>query len=126
LIEEKGVLETVSIKELEMQRRVLCNYFSVLKDWYGSKWPEKDNLFVSAAGFTAAVAFFKNKLIPYCNANFSYRPETIRAALILDSHSLFARSDYKGLQGRAAVRKISEKLTELFSPPITESGKIQI
>lgn len=88
----------------------------MLKSWYGPAWGAKDNVFLSAAGFTGAIDFFKNKLIPYCNVNRNYKLEFMAAAMKLDKEYLLKRSDLKGLQGRNAARQVTDGLTARFGP----------
>jgi DGQHR domain-containing protein len=126
LVEEKGIFETVGVGELEMQTRVLFNYLQVLKQWYGTKWNQKENAFLSAAGFSGAIDFLKNKLIPYCNIARSYKSETIRQAMSLDARSLIIRAELKGLQGRAAIRVVAENLVARFKPAQHDQDEIEI
>lgn len=126
LVEDKGVFDGVGIPELEMQTRVLFNYLGVLRDWYGPNWNEKDNAFLSAAGFSGAIDFLKNKLIPYCNTKRSYKADIIRQAMSLDQHSLITRGELKGLQGRAAIRTVSDGLTYRFLPVADIDEAIEI
>jgi DNA sulfur modification protein DndB len=116
LVEEKGALDAVGITEFEIQKRVLTNFLNVLKSWYGHAWGAKDNVFLSAAGFTGATDFFRNKLVPYCNVNRNYTLEFMTAAMKLDKDYLVKRSDLKGLQGRNAARQVTDSLTERFLP----------
>ena len=126
LVEDKGVFDSVVIRELEMQTRVLFNYLGVLRDWYWTKWTEKDNAFLSAAGFSGALDFLKNRLIPYCNTKRSYKAEAIRQAMKLDKHNLITRGELKGLQGRAAIRTVYDRLTDRFLPAAEIEESIEI
>jgi DNA sulfur modification protein DndB len=116
LVEDKGALDSVGITEFEIQKRVLTNFLAVLKSWYGPTWGGKDNVFLSAAGFTGAIDFFRNKLVPYCNVNRNYKLEFMTAAMNLDRDYLLKRSDLKGLQGRNAARQVTDSLTARFRP----------
>lgn len=80
LVEEKGVFEQVGVAELEMQTSALLNFFGVLREWYGGLWTDKDNVFLSAAGFSGAIDFLKNKLVSYCNSKGSFEATTIEEA----------------------------------------------
>ena len=104
---------------------MLTNFLSVLKNWYGIGWGHKDNVFLSAAGFTGAMDFFKNKLIAYCNLNRNYKLEFMSAAMKLDKDPVLKRSDLKGLQGRNAARQVTETLTASFSPSGVPQGEIE-
>jgi DNA sulfur modification protein DndB len=125
LVEEKGALDAVGITEFETQKRVLINYLSVLKLWYGAAWGNKDNVFLSAAGFIGAIDFFRNKLISYCNVNRNYKLDFMAAAMKLDPEHILKRSDVKGLQGRNAARQVTESLTARFGPAAQAQGDIE-
>lgn len=126
LVEEKGIFDQVGAPELEMQVSALLNFFNVLKEWYGGFWTDKDNAFLSAAGFSGAIEFFKTKLVFYCKTKGSFEAETIRQAMDLDSQSMLLRSDLKGLQGRAAMREIAELLVQRFNPQVAKgAGKLK-
>ena len=68
-----------------MQSSALLNFFETLKEWYGGFWPDKDNVFLTSAGFSGGIDFFKNRLVPYCNGRGSFEAKTIKEALDLDS-----------------------------------------
>lgn len=123
LVEEKGVFEQVGVSELQMQTSAMLNFFEVLKEWYAGLWSDKDNVFMTAAGFSGAIDFFKNRLVPYCNSKSSFESKTIKDALDLDTQAVILRSHLKGFQGRAALRAVSEMLTERFNPKIAAGKK---
>jgi len=122
LVEEKGIFEQVGVAELEMQTSALLNFFQVLRDWYAGLWSDKDNVFLSAAGFAGAIDFFKNKLVFYCNSKGSFETTTIKEAMDLDPQAFILRSHLKGLQGRHALRAVSEMLVERFMPQVKKGG----
>lgn len=121
LVEEKGIFEQVGVAELEMQTSALLNFFEVLRTWYGGLWSDKDNVFLSAAGFSGAIDFFKNKLVPYCNSKGSFQRSIFQGALDLDPQAFILRSHLKGLDGRHALRAVSDMLVERFIPQVTKS-----
>ena len=120
LVEEKGIFEQVGVDELEMQISALLNFFSVLKEWYGAIWLDKDNAFLSSAGFSGAVEFFKTKMIYYCKSKESFEFATIEKAMDLDSEAVILRSHLKGLQGREAMRGVADMLLERFKPKVAK------
>jgi len=123
LVEEKGIFEQVGVCELQMQISALLNYFTVIREWYRGLWNDKDNVFLTAAGFSGAADFLKNKLIYYCKSKGSFELKTIREAMDLDESDVILRSQLKGLQGRHAMRAVSEILTERFSPKTSLNDK---
>lgn len=66
LVEPKGILEIVNVKELHQQEQAITNFFEALRQLYGPKWASKDNVFLSALGFQGAIEFFRTRLIDYC------------------------------------------------------------
>lgn len=123
LVEEKGIFEQVGVSELEMQTSALLNFFDVLREWYGGLWSDKDNVFLTAAGFGGAIDFFKNKLIFYCKSKESFETTTIKRAMELDTQAIILRSHLKGLQGRHAMRAVSDMLVERFHPQVSKGVK---
>ena len=123
LVEEKGIFEQVGVAELQMQTSALLNFFEVMKEWYGGLWQDKDNVFLTAAGFSGAIDFVKNKLVFYCKSKNSFEKSTIKQAMDLDPQSVILRSHLKGMQGRHALRAVSEMLVERFTPLVISGAK---
>jgi len=123
LVEEKGIFEQVGVAELQMQTSALLNFFEVLKEWYGGLWTDKDDVFLSSAGFSGAIDFFKNKLVFYCKSKDSFEKTTIKQAMDLEPQAVILRSHLKGLQGRHALRTVSDMLVARFNPQLTAGAK---
>lgn len=123
LVEEKGIFEQVGVAELQMQTSALLNFFDVLKEWYGGLWTDKDNVFLTAAGFSGAIDFVKSKLVFYCKSKDSFEKSTIKQAMDLEKDAVILRSHLKGMQGRHALRAVSEMLVERFTPQVTAATR---
>lgn len=123
LVEEKGIFEQVGVVELEMQTTAVLNFFNVLREWYSGLWLDKDNAFLSSAGFSGGIEFFKTKLVFYCKSRDSFEVVTIRDALDLDPEQVILRSALKGLQGRRALREVSEMLVQRFNPQVRHGSR---
>jgi DNA sulfur modification protein DndB len=116
MVEEKGTLEQVGVSTLEQQEAVFKNFFGVLRKKYGEAWPEKENAFIYASGFTGAIDFLQTKLVPYCVSIGSFSADTIAEALRLEPTNLILQSEVKGLGGKDAPRKVVERLVDVFEP----------
>lgn len=126
LVEEKGDLEQVNLKSLELQQRLFVNYFSALRDSYGPEWDEKTNAFLYASGFLGAIDFMRRKLLSYCSLRKSFTKETISGVLRLRKGSLILQEDVKGFGGKDAPKIIYDRLLETFEPEQTERASIEI
>ncbi len=126
LVEEKGALEQVGVTALEEQKKVILNYLIAISQIYGRRWEEKSNAFLYAAGFTGAMEFFRDRLVSYCKARRSFRPEIIVEAIGDLSHHLVLQQEVKGLGGKDAPKKIFERLLEVFKPALTGAEQIEI
>jgi hypothetical protein len=126
LVEDKGIFEQVGVYELEMQKQVVLNYFSVLQECYGDRWMEKDNVFLTAAGFTGAVQFLQQRLINYCSLREDFTRGTMAAAIQMDTSALLWRSDLSGLQGRESARRVFDHLVDHFTPMMKSKKGIKI
>lgn len=116
IVENKGALEQIGVSELEVQRQVILNLFKAIQLKYKSQWSNKDNVFLYAGGFVAALQFFEQRLLPYCNLKKSFQVDTIFQAMPLEFHGLIWQSEVKNLSGSAAVASVFDRLVEAFSP----------
>jgi DGQHR domain-containing protein len=116
LVEDKGDFYQVGITELESQEQIFMNYFTALSSKYNDQWDERSNVFMYAAGFTAAVDFLRRKMIPYCVVKRSFATDTIKDAFDFDSQNLILQEEVRGKGGTEAVRLIYDRLNASFDP----------
>ena len=116
LVQTKGVLEQIGVSELEIQRQIVLNLFRTLGSKYDTRWKNKENVFLYAAGFMAAMEFFQLKLVPYCGGKGSFTVETLDKAILLPAENLIWQSEIKGLGGSAATAVVFERLVAAFQP----------
>lgn len=124
LVAEKGFLEQLGINELELQRKIIMNYFSTLQKKYGDSWKNKNNVFLYAAGFMAAIEFLQIKLLPHCNAKKSYTTQTMTEAIKLQD-SLIWQQEVKGLSGAEGTRIVYNSLVKCFDFSTNSSAGIE-
>jgi hypothetical protein len=125
LVAEKGVFENMGIRDLKKQTTVVDTFFSVIQEWYGDDWLDRNNAFMHAAGFTGAVEFLKTNLVPYCNGRRSYTFATIKGALKLRPNKRIYRSQLARMQGRASARKVTELLFDEFKPAKVQESALE-
>lgn len=126
LVDDKGSFEQIGLSNLEDQRRVVLNLFLALQSKYGDKWDDKDNAFLWAAGFAAAMQFLHLKLMSYCSGKHSFEQKTISDALTLDEESLILQSDIKGLGGSNATAEVYNRLVQAFAPKQNKTSKFKL
>lgn len=126
LVEDRGNLEQIGATELELQRRIILNYFSVLAEKYSDEWNAASNAFMYASGFVGAIEFFKLKLIPFCNNIRSFKKETISRVIRMQPGSLILQSEVKGLGGKDAPKLIYNRLNDMFKPDVPVSDKLLV
>lgn len=124
LVEEKGDFEQVDVFEFETQRKIVENWFSALEAKYGDAWEDRSNVFMYAAGFTAAVNFLRLHLIPYCNTHGDYSQKTFQSIIDIDPSSLILQDEVSGLSGSDSVTRVFERLKDAFV--FKPSGKKKI
>jgi DGQHR domain-containing protein len=127
LVEDKGAFEQVSIYQLEVQKQIVLNFFSAIKNKYKSEWDSKGNALQYAAGFAGAIEFLQLKIIPYCNSlrKPSFKTETIETTLNIGSGNLIYQSEVKGLGGKDAQKRIYQRLVDSFAPENETSREIE-
>jgi len=126
LVEDKGSFEQIGLTNLEDQRRVILNLFLALKAKYGEQWDHKDNAFLWAAGFAAALQFLQLKLMPYCSGKHSFEKSTFVQAITLDDDNLIRQSDIKGYGGSKASGEVYARLLAAFRPQQETPVKFKI
>lgn len=126
LVEERGSFEQIGATELELQQRIILNYFSVLQEKYVDDWDSATNAFMYASGFLGAIEFFKLRLMPFCNQNRSFLKETISDAIQMRHSNRILQSEVKGLGGKDAPKKIYERLNEMFNPQLSTSDDLLV
>lgn len=120
IVEDKGDLDQIGIRELETQKQVMLNYFSAIKEKYGDDaWSASSNAFMYAAGFVGALEFFRKRFIPYCTTRQSFAKSTFFDALKLQPSELIVQEEVKGIGGKDAPKVIFERLNSVFEPEET-------
>jgi len=124
LVEAKSIFEQINAFELEVQQKIVMNFFQALKDKYGNHWSDKSNAFMFAAGFAGAIDFLQLKLIPFCNnkdpKDFSI--EFISSLFDFSKENLIKQEEIKGIGGKDAPKKVYERLVEAFKQDSSPSS----
>lgn len=126
LVEDKGSFDQIGLTNLEDQRRVILNLFLALEEKYHEKWDDKDNAFLWAAGFTAALQFLHLKLMSYCSGKRSFEKITISQAILLNDDNLIRQSEIKGFGGSKATGEVYSRLLKAFHPQQQKTSKFKI
>lgn len=126
LVEAKGPLEQIGVSELEVQKRVVMNFLTVLRKKYGTFWDDRENVFQYGAGFAGAMDFFRSRLIPFCNAKRSFEVSTMSDALSLSPTDAIIQSAVKGMSGGQAAATVAEQLVERFHSDMGTTGALRI
>jgi DNA sulfur modification protein DndB len=126
LAEGRGAFEQISIFELEIQKRIIFNFLTVLKDKYEKTWNLSSNVFQYSAGFAAAMEFLQLKVIPQCNLKNSFTVDTIKDFISLDENTLIYQEEVKGMGGKEAQKTIYEKLLKAFEIEKQNPREIEI
>ena len=126
LVEDKGSFDQIGLSNLEDQRRVVLNLFLALEKKYGLFWDTKENAFLWAAGFAAALQFLHLKLMPYCSGKQSFEVTTIERALALNEDDLIWQADIKGFGGGKASGEVYARLLKSFKPQQQKSTKFKL
>lgn len=108
-----GIFAGVNLTSLDLQRQVVLNYFAAIKTYYDSHalWYSRlKNPFFRSAGFSGAIDYLVSTLIMKCAETRSFRVDTFRRMLQLDSGPLLVHDEIRHLDGKTARRKISDYL----------------
>ncbi len=99
---EGGVFSEYHLDDYELQYRVICNYFGVIKSYYEKEgaWLKTTNPFMSNSGCYAAIEFLCKDLISKCAEKKSFEKKTIRVLIPLDDSGLLYKDELKNKQGK--------------------------
>ena len=109
-----GIFAVINITSLDLQRQVVLNYFIAIKSYYDSQrlWYNKaKNPFFRSAGFNGAVDYLASTLIMKCADARSFKVDTFKSLLHLDSGNLLLHDDIKSLDGKTARKSIADYLS---------------
>jgi DGQHR domain-containing protein len=115
LIEPNGIFDQVGLETLENQAKVILNFFGALQASYGSEWPERQNAFMYAAGFSGAIDFLGKRVVPYCVQKKSFSDATMREVINIGNANLIYQKEISGKGGSEAQKYVFNRLDEIFS-----------
>lgn len=126
LVKSDGEFSKYSITTLETQASVLKNYFNAIQSYYGELWDSLQNPFLFAAGFTASIDVFVNKILPICFANKKFKEEYLKELIIIPKDKLLKQTEVKGLSGESAIITIKNRLLTYLQMEDTSEDDFEI
>lgn len=120
-----SLFEKYNLIDLEIQYKVLFNYYSVLRNEYDKDglWTSSKNPFMTNAGIYASIEFLCKDIIPYCAAARSFEKETISCYLNLDKNGLLLKEDIKNLQGKEQRAEIYKYLSKSMQKDLPKANE---
>ncbi len=126
LVENKGDFEQRNISELEIQKKIIKNLFSALKNKYSDQWDDKTNAFLYASGFIGAIEFLRTKLLSYGQSQGKYTMGLFSDSISMQPNDLILQEEVKGKGGKDAPVIILERLNNLFTPNVEQIKTIEV
>jgi DNA sulfur modification protein DndB len=126
LVDDQAVFAIYSLVELETQKRVILNLFGALRKSLRENWDQKDNVFLYASGFAAAIRFLQVKMMPYCAEHANFTEDFMSGAIDFDTSSIVNQRDLKGLGGVDSVNRVYESMVSAFKISASETKQIQL
>jgi DGQHR domain-containing protein len=124
-LDKEGVFTLLKLSEIEVQRKIILNFYTALKDVYNKSnklWDKKtENPFIKGAGFNGAFEFLVESLVPRCQADRNFSYEHMRNLMKLDAESLMTSTDLKNLDGKTARKNVKAFLNEYFLKDVPTS-----
>ncbi|MCK4827456.1 DGQHR domain-containing protein [bacterium] len=127
-LEADGVFHRYNLDQIEVQQKVIVNFFMALKRYYDQSglWENKSkNPFLKASGFNGALEYLVEDLLVKCQLEKSFKVETFRKLLNLNEDGLIINSDIKGLDGKTARKEIKKFFIESQKSKIPESEEYE-
>lgn len=122
-----GVFNRLQLKEIEVQQRIILNYYTSIKKSYqkaNNLWDKSsENPFIKGAGFNGSFEFLVETLIPKCQADKNFSIEYFEKIMKLDSDYLITTSDFRNLDGKSARKTVKNFFNECFTKDIPKSDE---
>lgn len=121
LVKRDGEFDKYKLTTLEVQIKILKNYFGAIKYYYDKKWIEVTNPFMYASGYSAAIEVLCTDILPLCYASKDYSEDRFKSLLVLQQDSLPKQVDTKGYSGETATNHFVEVLREaIVQDPVSD------
>lgn len=116
-VELDGVFSRSNIRDLNMQKQILINYFNALK-YYAERdglWGNKSqNIILQASGFVGAAEFFAENVITKCVEKKSFKEDFIKSLFDYTQLNFVSYQDVKGMDGKTARKVVKDNLSKAF------------
>jgi DGQHR domain-containing protein len=122
-----GVFNRLQLNEIEVQQRIILNYYSAIKNAYqraNNLWDKStENPFIKGAGFNGSFEFLVETLIPKCQADKNFSAEYFEEIMKLEIEYLITTSDFRNLDGKSARKSVKSFFNDCFTKDIPNSDE---
>ena len=124
--EKDGAFDRLKLSEIEIQQKIILNFYSVIKETYNKTnklWDKKvENPFIKAAGFSGAFDFLVDTLIPRCQTDKNFSTDHMATLMKLDCEDLITVTDIKSMDGKTAKKRIKGFFSDYFLQDVPVSS----
>ncbi len=117
-----GVFNRLQLNEIEVQQRIIINYYSAIRKSYqqaNNLWDKStENPFIKGAGFNGSFEFLVETLIPKCQADKNFSTEYFEEIMKLETEYLITTSDFRNLDGKSARKSVKSFFNDCFTKDI--------
>lgn len=126
-LEGDGVFFRLQLNEIEVQKRIILNYYNAIKNIYQSAnnlWEKSsENPFLKGAGFHGSFEFLTETLIPKCQSDKDFSEEYFGEILKLDTTNLITTTDFRKMDGKTARKFVKTFFNECFTKDIISTDE---
>ena len=121
--ERNGIFNQLQLSEIEIQQKILLNFYSVIYKKYEDIWDKpKENLFLRAAGFSGAFDFLTTTLLQQCQTDRKFTVVHMETLMKLNSFPLLKTEDVKSLGGRMARSRVTAYFRDNYQADLPENN----
>ena len=122
--ERNGTFNQLQLSEIEIQEKILLNFYSAIKNKYEDIWDRpKENLFLRAAGFSGAFDFLTGTLLQQCQSDRKFSISHMESLMKLDSQPILKPEDVKSLGGRTAKIRVTDYFRENYLADLPDNNE---
>lgn len=126
-LEPEGVFNRLQLFEIEVQKKIILNFYSAIKLVYqkaNNLWDKSsENPFIKGAGFNGSFEFLVETMVPKCQSEKDFSIEFFVKTMQLDPDFLITTTDFRKMDGKTARKSVKAFFNDCFTKDIPNSNE---
>lgn len=128
-LEIDGVFNRLQLSEIEVQKKIILNFYSAIRNAYQRKdnlWDKSsENPFIKGAGFHGSFEFLVETMILKCQSEKNFSIDFFEKTMKLESDNLITTSEFRKMDGKTARKSVKAFFNDCFTKDIPSTDEYQ-